>query len=108
MTLNAFLALRRGKLTSSDKSAWRSFANRNYHIQWFSEGEEDELGLFVGGVEMPFRVCEEVKFNSIPLCIRHGFEPTDIPRAWKILRMGSARHCMYRLQDVDGDVHCAL
>jgi hypothetical protein len=102
MTLSAFLALRRATLTSSDKSAWLSFATRNYHIGWFSVGAEDENNASVK--ELLHRKI--VQFDGIPMCIRYGFEPADIRRAWSV-RMTSSRHCKYYLQDADGDIHCA-
>jgi hypothetical protein len=102
MTLNAFLALRRKTLTSSDQSAWRSFANRNYHIAWFSVGAEDEQRASVK--QLLHRKI--VQFDDIALCIRYGFEPADIHRAWSV-RVASSRHCKYYLQDADGDLHVA-
>jgi hypothetical protein len=99
MNLEAFLSLRETTLTSADKSAWRSFANRKYHIGWFSVGAEDEQYAL-------FAHRRIVRFDEIPLCIRYGFQPSHIQQAWADKIPGS-RHCKYYLQDADGDIHCA-
>ncbi len=96
MTLSDFLNLRGENHQFTEDAEQASFRARGYQIGWYSTQTLDAL---------PSK-AKPVRFKEIPPCLRSGFTPKDIVKAWRY-RRACGELSRYYFQDRDGDLQSA-
>jgi len=89
MDLTQFLALRGEDHQFNTAKEWRSF-RRKRGLGWYSTS-----------TEVPHS-AKPLPVNRLPACIKSGFPPGAITRAWRSVQPYNAKP-RYYLQDTDGD-----